>query len=54
MKKRTLRLKRGPYIWCEVQEIYGLAFAIGYIPDERDFQIALMLGNLSVSIGYVF
>jgi hypothetical protein len=54
MNANSMKLNKGFYIACEEQEFYGLAFAMGYIPANKDFQITLMLGNLSVAVGYTF
>lgn len=54
MNGNSMRLNKGFYITCNEEEAYGFSFAIVYIPEERDFQISMMLGNVNLAIGYVF
>lgn len=45
---------KGFYIATEETDAFGISFAIVYIPEEKDFQISLMIGNFNVAIGYTF
>lgn len=47
-------MRKGFYIACEETKVYGISFSAVYIPEEKDFQISLMIGNLNVAIGYTF
>ena len=47
-------LNKGFYFAYEETELIGIAFSIGYIKPERDFQICLQLGTLALAIGYQF
>lgn len=48
-------MKKGFYFTYEVLEtVTGFSFHIIYNSEENDFQIGLMLGCLTLAVGYTF
>lgn len=48
-------MEKGFYFAYELNETAtGLSFHAVYDKEEKDFQIGLMIGNLTLAIGYTF
>lgn len=47
-------MKKGLYITAVEAEEIGFSVALVYIPQERDLQFSIMIGNYLVAIGYTF
>ena len=45
---------KGFYFGMQEENAWGFSFSVVYIPEEKDFQISLMLGNLALAVGYSF
>lgn len=46
--------RTGFYITAQEAEEIGFSVALVYIPQEKDIQFSIMIGNYIVAIGYTF
>ena len=46
--------RTGLFFTYDDSDVFGIAFSIVYMPDDRTFQIALQVGWLALGIGYTF
>lgn len=55
-QERGVRMgdRTGLFFTYDDSDVFGIAFSIVYMPDDRTFQIALQVGWLALGIGYTF
>lgn len=49
-----MRKGNGLYLAFNTGDDFGVSFTCVYIAEEKNFQISLMLGWLTVAVGYEF
>lgn len=47
-------MNKGFYFAFSIGDVFGLSFGIIYVPEEKDFQIAMMVGWMTLAVGYSF
>lgn len=47
-------MNKGFYFAWSIGEVFGLSAAVIWMPDEQDFQIAIIVGWLTLAVGYSF
>lgn len=47
-------MEKGFYLLYEEIDEIGFSFNAVWIPQERDFQVSLLLGSVAVGFGFVF
>ena len=56
-KERKIKVfedHKGFYFGYQEEAAWGFSFSVVYIPEEKDFQISMMIGNIALAIGYSF